>query len=108
MMVPAGRGRGHPSASTAYSMSTLPAFSNSSVPLTFWPFCGCFKPMSITCSDPGLSDRLAGLDLEAAFHQSHLGDALLHGHAVTSNCPATAAEPPTRRSGALPLLLMLI
>src|SRR2546423_82913 len=41
-------------------MSTLPAFSNSKVPLTFSPFCsGCFNPMSITWNDPGLSSTVS-------------------------------------------------
>src|SRR5262245_26328897 len=51
---------------------------------------------------PGLElDRLAGLDLEAALDRPHLGDALLHDHAVDLEMPGDrgrAADEPVRRA----------
>jgi tripartite ATP-independent transporter DctM subunit len=103
-------GEGVPAASTAYSTSTLPAFANSSVALTFWPFSsGCFSPVSITWNDPGLSSTVSpGLISSPPSTGRILATPCSITMLWTSNPLAAAVEPPTRRSGTVPLLVMVM
>ena len=73
-----------PIASTAYSTSTLPAFSNCSVPLTRLPCSnGCLQPDEHQVIGAGLEfDGLAGLDLDAVGQLPHLHHAAVHRHLV--------------------------
>ncbi len=97
-----------PTASTTYSTSTVPAFSNCSVPLTRLPFSnGCLQADEHQVIGAGLElDGLARLDLDAVRQRPHLHHAAVHRHLVDFELlPAFALVPPISRSGSVPVLI---
>ena len=109
-MCPPIGGDGVPAASTAYSISTLPAFSNSSVAFDLLAlFQRLLQAREHHVERSGLElDRLARLDLEPAFHRPHLGDALLHRHVVDLELGGDRGGAADQAVGRVPLLVMVM
>ncbi len=99
-----------PAGSTLYSISTVPAFSNTSVPLSGLPASGAAcRSINITWYEPGLSVTVSpGLISSPACSGRMRITPSVTAISCTSKRPALTAEPPISRSAAAPVLVIVM